>query len=82
MVSDEGLDISGLFHKSSIEVDEQGTEATAASVVDIINCFSAPQEEEHKLDFVADHPFLFVVREDVSGTVLFVGQVLNPLHGY
>ncbi|GFP83143.1 serpin-zx [Phtheirospermum japonicum] len=72
----EGLKISRFFHKSCIEVDEQGTEAAAASacVIDEEYCLI----EEEVVDFVADHPFLFVVREDVSGAVLFVGQVLNP----
>jgi serpin B len=32
-----------------------------------------------KIDFVADHPFLFLIREDFSGKILFIGQVLNPL---
>lgn len=32
-----------------------------------------------QLDFVADHPFLFLIREDLTGTIIFVGQVLNPL---
>jgi len=33
------------------------------------------------IDFVADHPFLFLIREDFSGTILFVGKVVNPLDG-
>jgi serpin B len=33
------------------------------------------------IDFVADHPFLFIIREDSTKTILFVGQVLNPLDG-
>ncbi|RHN70247.1 putative Serpin family protein [Medicago truncatula] len=33
------------------------------------------------IDFVADHPFLFLIREDLSGTIHFVGQVHNPLAG-
>ncbi|GFP78888.1 serpin-zx [Phtheirospermum japonicum] len=68
-----------LFHKSCIEVDEQGTEAVAASGGSRGGCSMRFVEE--KVDFVADHPFLFVVREDVSGGLLFVGQLVKPKDG-
>ncbi|KAG8366165.1 hypothetical protein BUALT_Bualt17G0048300 [Buddleja alternifolia] len=69
---------SSIFHKSFIEVNEEGTEAAAVS--GLILSGSCPGIA-NKLDFVADHPFLFVIREDTTGAVLFVGQVLNPLVG-
>ncbi|KAL7117129.1 hypothetical protein ACP275_03G052400 [Erythranthe tilingii] len=71
------LCVSRIFHKSFIEVNEQGTEAGAASVA--ITGFGSSGVIEKKVDFVADHPFVFVVREDISGAVLFIGQLLNPL---
>ncbi|GFP78887.1 serpin-zx [Phtheirospermum japonicum] len=74
----ERLKISNFFHKSCIDVDEQGTEAAAASACLFGECDSMGPIKEVKVDFVADHPFMFVVREDVSGAVLFVGQLLNP----
>jgi serpin B len=72
---DNGHDISvsNIFQKSFIKVDEEGTEAAAASAVCLTRCIPPT------LDFVADHPFLFLIREDLTGTILFVGQVLNPL---
>ncbi|KAK7310876.1 hypothetical protein RJT34_08650 [Clitoria ternatea] len=70
----QNLFVSDIFHKSFIEVNEEGTEAAAASAAIIrLRCASMP------IDFVADHPFLFLIREDRTGTVLFIGQVLNPL---
>ncbi|XP_048130399.1 serpin-ZX-like [Rhodamnia argentea] len=72
------LYVSSIFHKSFIEVNEEGTEAAAASA-GVIKLRSLSFSK--KIDFVADHPFLFLVREDMTGTVLFVGQVLNPLAG-
>ncbi|KAM1892937.1 hypothetical protein ACFX14_036040 [Malus domestica] len=67
-----------LIHKSFIEVDEEGTKAAAVTVVDIQ--FSLHDDEPTKMiDFVADHPFLFFIREEMTGTVLFIGHVLNPL---
>ncbi|KAH7845436.1 hypothetical protein Vadar_001935 [Vaccinium darrowii] len=72
------LYVSSIFHKSFIEVNEEGTEAAAASAaIMIAQCY----RREEKIDFVADHPFLFVIREDMTGAVLFIGQVLNPLVG-
>ncbi|KAE8022188.1 hypothetical protein FH972_008012 [Carpinus fangiana] len=68
---------SQIIHKSFVEVNEQGTEAAAASGTIGYGCclFSA---QEEKIDFVADHPFLFMIREDTTGTLLFIGHVLNP----
>ncbi|KAF3446231.1 hypothetical protein FNV43_RR11410 [Rhamnella rubrinervis] len=70
------LYVSSIFHKSFIEVNEEGTEAAAASAgVIALRSMMIPS----KLDFVADHPFLFLIREDLTGTILFSGHVLNPL---
>ncbi|KAJ0963411.1 hypothetical protein J5N97_028533 [Dioscorea zingiberensis] len=74
MVDAQNLYVSSIFHKSFIEVNEEGTEAAAASavVVKFGSCLSIP------LDFVADHPFMFLIREDLTGVVMFIGHVLNP----
>ncbi|CAA0827527.1 Serpin-ZX [Striga hermonthica] len=74
--AEEELFVEELFHKSCIEVDEHGTEAASACVS---RCGDCRGDYYERLEFVADHPFMFVVREDVSGVVLFAGQVLNPL---
>nr|ACG25105.1 protein Z [Zea mays]ACG25410.1 protein Z [Zea mays] len=68
------LSVSSVFHKSFVEVNEEGTEAAAASAATVVlRSFTMPQ------DFVADHPFMFLIREDLTGVVLFVGHVVNPL---
>ncbi|CAM6127927.1 unnamed protein product [Calypogeia fissa] len=70
------LFISDVFHKSFIEVNEEGTEAAAASgAVMALRSLAMPESPE---DFVADHPFLFILREDVTGVILFIGRVTNP----
>ncbi|KAF3974539.1 hypothetical protein CMV_002147 [Castanea mollissima] len=71
----QNLYVSSIFHKSFIEVNEEGTEAAAASAAVIVLASLPPP----KMDFVADHPFLFLIREDLTGTVLLIGHVLNPL---
>ncbi|CAL4934727.1 unnamed protein product [Urochloa decumbens] len=70
----QNLCVSSVFHKSFVEVNEEGTEAAAASAATVVlRSFTMP------MDFVADHPFLFLIREDMTGVVLFVGHVVNPL---
>ncbi|KAL5558180.1 hypothetical protein UlMin_034391 [Ulmus minor] len=74
----QNLYVSSIFHKSFIEVNEEGTEAAAASA-GVIKLRGLAVSE--KIDFVADHPFLFLIREDMTGMVLFSGHVVNPLLG-
>ncbi|KAF3773982.1 putative serpin-like protein [Nymphaea thermarum] len=64
------LFVSGVFHKSFIEVNEEGTEAASATGA-VISTRSAPRPP---VDFVADHPFLFLIREELTGVLLFVGH--------
>ena len=66
------LFISDVFHQSFVAVDEAGTEAAAATGV-IINYKSVPD-----IHFIADRPFIFLIRDRVTGAVLFLGRVLEP----
>ncbi|XP_022962558.1 serpin-ZX-like [Cucurbita moschata] len=69
--------VSVILQKSFIEVNEQGTDAAAVSVSRMLG--RCPSDLTVRIDFVADHPFLYVLRENTTGTLLFVGQLLNPL---
>ncbi|CAH2046468.1 unnamed protein product [Thlaspi arvense] len=76
VLSELGLRSMSLYHKACVEIDEEGAEAAAATFVlatTTSSCYMEPM-----IDFVADHPFLFLTREDKSGTVLFVGQIFDP----
>ena len=74
------LFVSNIFHKSFIAVNEEGTEAAAVSAVTIeLQC--GTMHDPTRMDFVADHPFLYLIRDDLTGTIIFVGQVHNPLDG-
>ncbi|KAF5203568.1 Serpin-z1c [Thalictrum thalictroides] len=72
------LQVSTVHHKSRIEVNEIGTEAAACTLATMRKCCAVVKMPFH-VDFVADHPFLFIIRDDISGMVLFMGNVVNPL---
>jgi serpin B len=72
---EEALFISRVFHKAFVAVDELGTEAAAASAI-VMSRESAVAEPQKT--FVADHPFLFVLRDKKSGLVLFMGRLSDP----
>ncbi len=67
------LYVDNVYHKAFISVDEKGTEAAAATAV-VINWKSGD-----KAEFIADRPFIFVIRDKETGTILFIGRILNPL---
>jgi serpin B len=72
-----GFQVSDVFHKAFVEVNEEGTEAAAATAV-VVNETSALIHEPVVYDFRADHPFLFVIQHRATGNVLFMGKVMNP----
>lgn len=67
------LFISSVLHKAFISIDEQGTEAAAATAV-IIGITSAPVSQ---VTLTVDHPFLFLVRDRQTGLVLFLGKIVS-----
>ena len=69
------LFISAVVHKAYVEVNEEGTEAAAATGV-AMSITSMPIDRPPV--FRADHPFLFLIRHRRSGSILFIGRVTNP----
>ena len=74
--SNEELYISAVIHKAFVDVNEQGTEAAAATGV-AIGVTSAPVRDEPVV-FRADHPFVFLIRDNRSGSILFLGRLIDP----
>jgi serine protease inhibitor len=73
-ISDQSLLINDVTHQAFIETNEEGTEAAAVTVVDIITT-GAPVAP---FVFNADHPFIFIIREITTNSILFMGKVVNP----
>jgi serpin B len=71
------LVITEVFHKGFVKVDEKGTEAAAATAV-LMGETSAMPDEKPIARIKVDHPFLFLIRDDASGLVLFLGRVTDP----
>src|SRR5262249_37768308 len=73
------LRISCVLHKAFMEVNEEGTEAAAATALGMETMSMPDHFFERKIPvFRADHPFLFAIRHRRSGTILFLGRVTNP----
>ncbi len=68
-----GLYVSDVLHKTYVDVNEEGTEAAAVTVIGVFATVvvSTPQMR-------IDHPFIFAIREHQSGTILFIGKVDSP----
>ncbi len=69
-----GLYISKVIHKAFVDVNEEGTEALAATAV----AMAESGIPEPKPVFRADHPFVFIIRDTNSGNILFIGRVTDP----
>lgn len=70
------LFISDAVHKAFIEVDEEGTEAAAATAIAMRATMGPPMDEP--VEFRVDRPFIFAIQDEISGAILFMGRVENP----
>jgi len=76
MTGGRDLLVSAVVHKAFVKVDENGTEAAAATpVLMALGCAAPPPDP---VEIVLDKPFLFLVRDDITGTILFMGRVADP----
>ncbi|CAL5069083.1 unnamed protein product [Urochloa decumbens] len=75
----EGLYVSGVGQSCAVEVDEEGTEAAAATYTACSPTYSPPENSPPPpMRFVADHPFMFAIVEYENAEVLFLGHVMDP----
>lgn len=74
---EDRLSIARVFHKAFVKVDEKGTEAAAATAVSMQRAGSAAPTER-PVEFRADRPFLFLIRDNATGLVVFLGRVADP----
>ncbi len=75
MTGSRDLSISHVVHKAYVDVNEEGTEAAAATAV-IMSKTSMPAPLPV---FRADHPFIFLIRDNQTGSILFLGRLENPV---
>ena len=76
MTGGRDLFLSAVIHKAFVDVNEEGTEAAAAT--GMVACTSALIPREPPV-FRADHPFVFMIRDNRNGGILFLGRITNPL---
>ncbi|HEU4388096.1 MAG TPA: serpin family protein [Blastocatellia bacterium] len=73
LCTDARLAISKVIHKAFVDVNEEGTEAAAATGTEM-----RVTSVQRETVFRADHPFVFMIRDNKSGSILFIGRVTNP----
>ncbi|KPK99471.1 MAG: hypothetical protein AMJ91_07700 [candidate division Zixibacteria bacterium SM23_73_3] len=76
MYKDVGVWIDQVIHKTFLQVDEEGTEAAAVTVVTMTT--SAGPGNSSDFEMRVDRPFVFVIRENHSQTILFIGKIVDP----
>jgi serpin B len=74
MTGNRELFISDAIHKAFVSVDERGTEAAAVTAI----AMAASAPPSGPVDFTADHPFIFLIQDIETGSILFIGRVMNP----
>ena len=78
MIDKKDFFISRIFHTAWLGIDEEGTEAAAASALAAAETTGLPPKLDHPVEFHADHPFLFMIVDDFTGSILFMGRFIHP----
>jgi serpin B len=79
MVKERPVSVSAVVHKAYVDVNERGTEAAAATAAAVRT--TSAHSPSHRAVFRADHPFLFFIRDNRTGSLLFAGRLTNPATG-
>ena len=69
MSDSKGLFVAKAVHKAFVDINEEGTEAAAATGMAML---------QSGLSFRADHPFMFMIQDNITGQILFIGRVMDP----
>jgi len=75
--NDHGWKIGDIRHRAVIDVDEDSTEAAAATAANFVRSGAPPMPEKPEV-FRVDRPFLFYITDDATGAILFQGRISNP----
>jgi serpin B len=78
MTGNRELFLSAVIHKAFIDVNEAGTEAAAATAAVMVGMAMRAPDPLPPPEFRADHPFVFLIRDNRSGGILFMGRVSDP----
>jgi serpin B len=78
MTAEERLFISKVIHKAFVDVGEEGTEAAAATAVAVAPMAMPMPAPEPLVQFRADHPFIYIIRHEPTGAILFMGRLADP----
>ncbi len=73
-ITDQGIHISRVKHKTFVDVNEEGTEAAAVTSIE----FRETAMPSEPIKFYVDRPFVFVLRDKATNTILFIGKVMDP----
>jgi len=76
-ISDEPLYVSDVLHKAQVKINEEGSEAAAATAV-IVNTRSGGPSRPRHLEFRVDQPFVFIIHDNANKLPLFIGRIINP----
>ena len=71
-----GLYISRVIHKTFVEVNEEGTEAAAVTIVEMLETASPATTR-----MIVDRPFVFVIWDHTTSAILFIGKIVEPTLG-
>ncbi len=77
ITTSEQLFITSALHKAYVDVNEEGTEAAAVTAIKV-GVVSVDPNPPPVFTFVADHPFLFIIQDNETGNILFMGRMTNP----
>ena len=75
MREEKDLKIGTALHKAKIVVNEKGTKAAAATVIGMVQTTSAAPRPDPIMEFTADKPFFYLIKDNTTGAILFMGRM-------